>query len=48
MIVLLAQSLGTEIQLANPWVGISRSPRFNVLTTEGPNFCVSVGLALRR
>lgn len=47
MIVLLAQSLGTEIQLANPWVGISRGPRFNVLTTEGPNFCVSVGLALR-
>ncbi len=44
----LAQALGVEVQLANPWVGIARAPRFNVLTTEGPNFCVAVGLALRR
>lgn len=48
MVVYLAQSLGVEVQLANPWVGITRAPRFNVLNTEGPNFCVAVGLALRR
>ncbi|MCX6792344.1 MAG: type IV pilus assembly protein PilM, partial [Candidatus Gottesmanbacteria bacterium] len=47
MVVYLAQSLGVEVQLANPWVGIARAPRFNVLTAEGPNFCVAVGLALR-
>ncbi|OGG35164.1 hypothetical protein A2363_03760 [Candidatus Gottesmanbacteria bacterium RIFOXYB1_FULL_47_11] len=47
MVTYLAQSLGVEVQLANPWVGITRAPRFNVLTTEGPNFCVAVGLALR-
>lgn len=47
MVVYLAQSLGVEVQLANPWVGVVRAPRFNVLTTEGPNFCVAVGLALR-
>jgi type IV pilus assembly protein PilM len=47
MVVYLAQSLGVEVQLANPWVGIARPPRFNVLTAEGPNFCVAVGLALR-
>lgn len=47
MVVYLAQSLGVEVQLANPWVGIARAPRFNVLSTEGPNFCVAVGLALR-
>ena len=48
MVVFLATSLGMEVQLANPWVGISRAARFNVLTTEGPNFSVAVGLALRR
>ncbi len=47
MVVYLAQSLGVEVQLANPWVGIARPSRFNVLTPEGPNFCVAVGLALR-
>lgn len=48
MLVFLATSLGTEVQLANPWAGITRSSRFNVLTSEGPNFCVAVGLALRK
>lgn len=47
MVTYLAQSLGIEVQLANPWVGVYREPRFNVLSTEGPNFCVAVGLALR-
>lgn len=47
MVIYLATTLGVEVQLANPWVGITRDTRFNVLTTEGPNFCVAVGLALR-
>lgn len=47
MVEYIAQSLGIEAQLANPWAGIARPPRFNVLTAEGPNFCVAVGLALR-
>jgi type IV pilus assembly protein PilM len=47
MVTTVAQSLGMEVQLANPWVGITRDKRFNVLTTEGPNFCVAVGLAFR-
>ncbi len=47
MVIYLAQALGLEVQLANPWAGITRSARFNVLSTEGPNFAVAVGLALR-
>ena len=47
MVVYIAQSLGIEAQLANPWVGITRDARFHVLDTEGPTFTVSVGLALR-
>lgn len=47
MVVYLAEALNFEVQLANPWVGIAKDARFNVLNTEGPNFCVAVGLALR-
>lgn len=47
MVVYLAEALNFEVQLANPWVGITKDTRFNVLNTEGPNFCVAVGLALR-
>lgn len=47
MITYLAESINLEVQLANPWVGIAKDPRFNVLNTEGPSFCVAVGLALR-
>ncbi len=47
MVVYIAQSVGIEAQLANPWVGITRDPRFRVLDGEGPTFTVSVGLSLR-
>ncbi len=47
MVIYMAQSLGLEVQLVNPWTGITRDARFSVLTTEGANFCVAVGLALR-
>lgn len=46
MVSFLAQTLGLEVQLGNPWMGITRDPRFNVLSSEGPNFCVAVGLAI--
>lgn len=47
MVVYLAQAINCEVQFANPWAGIGRDARFNVLIPEGPNFCVAVGLALR-
>lgn len=46
MVTYLATALGIEVQLGNPWAGIARDARFNVLTNEGPNFSVAVGLAL--
>ena len=47
MVVYLAETFNIEVQLANPWVGIAKDARFTMLNTEGPNFCVAVGLALR-
>ncbi|MFZ5845380.1 MAG: type IV pilus assembly protein PilM [Patescibacteria group bacterium] len=47
MVVYIAENIGVEAQLANPWVGIERQARFAVLDSEGPTFGVAVGLALR-
>lgn len=47
MVVYIAQSIGIEAQLANPWVGIKRESRFALLDSQGPIFSVAVGLALR-
>lgn len=47
LIVHLAEVLGVEVQLANPWTGITRDARFKVLEEEGAVFTVAVGLALR-
>ncbi|MDP1722701.1 MAG: type IV pilus assembly protein PilM [Candidatus Gottesmanbacteria bacterium] len=47
MVVYMAEKLGIEVQLANPWIGIVRDPRFHVLDAEGPVFSVAVGLAFR-
>jgi type IV pilus assembly protein PilM len=47
MVVYIAQNVGIETQIANPWVGIKRDPRFTVLDKEGPTFTVAAGLALR-
>ncbi len=47
MVVYMAENLGIEVQLANPWIGIVRDARFHVLDNEGPVFSVAVGLALR-
>jgi len=47
MVVYMAETLGVETQLANPWVGLKKEARFQVLENEGPTFGVAVGLALR-
>ncbi len=47
MVVYMAETLGLEVQIANPWLGIVRDERFRVLEGEGPVFSVAVGLALR-
>ncbi len=47
MVVYMAQSLGVEVQLANPWAGVTRDARFTVLDNEGTTFAVATGLALR-
>lgn len=47
MVVYMAQSLGIEVQQANPWVGVIRDQRFRMLDSEGTTFAVAVGLALR-
>lgn len=47
MVVYIAQNVGIEAQLANPWVGIVKEERFRVLDGEGPTFTVSVGLSIR-
>ncbi len=47
MVVYMAETLGIEVQIADPWMGIARDGRFRVLESEGPVFSVAVGLALR-
>jgi len=47
LIPYLAEATGIEVQQGNPWVGIRKDPRFNVLNAEGPLFAVAIGLALR-
>jgi len=47
MVVYMAQHVGMEVQLANPWVGMVKDARFNVLESEGPTFTVAAGLSLR-
>lgn len=47
MVVYIAQNLGIETQIANPWVGVKRDARFNILDAEGPTFTVAAGLAMR-
>lgn len=47
MVVYMAENLGIEVQLANPWFGLIRDERFRILDNEGPVFSVAVGLAFR-
>ena len=47
MVVYITEQVGIETQMANPWIGITKDARFNVLDAEGPSFGIAVGLALR-
>lgn len=47
MVVFMAEQIGIETQIANPWVGIKKDARFAALDNEGPIFCVAAGLALK-
>jgi type IV pilus assembly protein PilM len=47
IVVYIAENLGIEAQVANPWVGIKRDTRFNILDSEGPTFTVACGLSMR-
>lgn len=46
LVVYLAQNLGIETQIGNPWVAVGRDPKvFPKIDEEGPIFAVAVGLA---
>lgn len=47
MVVYMAEHIGIEAQLANPWLGIAKDPRFASVEADGPSFTVAIGLALR-
>ncbi len=47
MVVYIAETMGIETQLANPWVGIRKDPRQSILDSDAATFTVAVGLALR-
>lgn len=47
MVVYMAEQVGVESQIANPWVGINKSPKFAPLDNEGAIFSVAAGLALK-
>ncbi len=47
MVVNVAENMSIEAQLANPWAGITKDARFQVLDTEGAVFSIAVGLGLR-
>jgi type IV pilus assembly protein PilM len=47
MAAYMAENIGIESQIANPWIGIKKDPRFAILDTEGAVFSVATGLAKR-
>lgn len=47
MVQYIADAMGVEVQLGNPWIGIRKDARFSVLDSEGPTFSVAIGLTLR-
>lgn len=47
IVVYLAQEVGIETQLANPWIDIKVDTRLSELTVQSTVFSVAVGLALR-
>jgi type IV pilus assembly protein PilM len=48
LVVYLAQNLGIETQIGNPWVTVSHDPKlFPKIDEEGPVFAVALGLAMK-
>jgi len=47
LVMYVAEEMGIESQVGNPWFNIQKDARFSVLDNEGPTFSVAVGLALR-
>lgn len=47
MVVYIAETMGIETQLANPWVGVRKDPKQTILDTDAATYTVAVGLALR-
>ncbi len=41
----MAEHIGIEAQIANPWINVQKEPRFAVLDNEGAVFSVAAGLA---
>lgn len=49
VVVYLAETLGLEVQIGDPWVKVSMDEKTREkLTKEAPTYAVSVGLAMRR
>lgn len=47
MVPYIAEAMGIEVQIGNPWLGVKKDSRFAILDTEGATFSVAVGLAMR-
>lgn len=48
IVIYLAESLGLELQICDPWFSISKDERIaEVLTEEAPTYAAAVGLALK-
>jgi len=48
LVIYLAEALGLEVQIADPWHGISLPPNVSQhLREEGPSYAVATGLALK-
>lgn len=48
LVVYLAQNLGIETQIGNPWANVGFNPKiFPKLNEEGPTFAVASGLAMK-
>jgi len=48
IVIYLAESLGLEVQICNPWLSITKDERIaQILAEEAPTYAAAVGLALK-
>ncbi len=47
MVIYIAETMGIETQLANPWVGIRKDAKQSILDVDASTYSVAIGLALR-